>query len=34
MANITISYAELERSAAHLGQGREEIAGRLRPFFS
>lgn len=30
MANITISYAELERSAAHLGQGREEIAGRLQ----
>jgi WXG100 family type VII secretion target len=30
MSNITISYAEIEQSAAHLGQGREEITAKLQ----
>ena len=30
MANINVSYAELEHAAAQLGAGRDEITGRLQ----
>lgn len=30
MANIRVSYGEMEQAASALGQGREEIAARLR----
>lgn len=30
MANITVSYAEIEQAATQLGTGREEITQRLR----
>lgn len=30
MANIHVSYAEMEQAAAQLGQGKEEIEQRLR----
>lgn len=30
MANITVSYADIERSATHLGAGREEITQQLQ----
>jgi len=29
MSNIKVSYAEIEQSAAQLGQGREEITAKL-----
>lgn len=30
MANITISYADIESAATHLGAGRDEISQQLR----
>ncbi len=30
MSNIKVSYTEIEQSAAHLGQGREEITSKLQ----
>ena len=30
MSNIKVSYAEIEQSAAQLGQGREEITAKLQ----
>lgn len=30
MANINVSYAEIEQAASQLGSGRDEIAQRLR----
>lgn len=30
MANITVSYAEIEQAASQLGAGREEITARLQ----
>lgn len=30
MANITVSYADIEHAAVQLGQGREDIAARLQ----
>ncbi|WP_449283079.1 WXG100 family type VII secretion target [Leucobacter sp.] len=30
MANITVSYADIEQSAAHLGAGRDEITQKLQ----
>ncbi|NLA65690.1 MAG: WXG100 family type VII secretion target [Leucobacter sp.] len=30
MANITVSYAEIEQAASQLGQGREEITAKLQ----